>query len=145
MISSDSRLLECAVGALFGIVCSPDADVDAGNISNTIIKKKAGWFWEKLWRLFWKKYSESFKHGQFASHFPIFGTFVRISYIYFMTVLPIYGLLFLILPLTNYHLNFTKELWYWVTMFLKPMIFYGLASSDLIHYFLDILTKESAR
>lgn len=140
LFSQDTRLLECAAGALFGIICSPDADVDAGNISNTIVKKRVGWFGERLWRWFWRGYSASFKHGQFASHFPVFGTFVRLVYIFFLTIIPFYTVYFIILHSANYYVWLMNEMTFWVTMFLRPMFFFGLASSDFIHIGLDIGT-----
>ena len=145
LISQNTGLLECVAGSLAGIMISPDLDVDAGNVSNTIIKKKIGWFGERLWRWFWRPYASSFKHGQFASHCPIFGTLVRLAYIYFWTVLPVEITYFLILRLLNYHLDLRYEFMYWIRIIFSPMFVYGLVSSDTIHYFLDLLTKEKAR
>lgn len=142
MLSGEPRLLVCSAGSLFGIVCSPDQDVNGGNISNNIIRKKVGWFGERLWRWFWRGYSSSFKHGQFASHFPIFSTLVRLGYIYFMTILPFYTVYFLILHSSNYQHWLMTELYYWVGMFTNFYFLYGLISSDIIHYALDKLTKN---
>lgn len=131
--------LECALGALVGVFVTPDADVDNYTIVNQIIKEKAGWIGEKAWRFFWSGYSKSFKHGQFASHFPIFSTFVRLFYIYFFTVLPIN---IIIWAFKIYPIDLLNELKWWAVVFLKPLFFFGLSSSDFIHYALDKLTKN---
>lgn len=130
----------CAAGSLAGILISPDQDVDAGNISNKIVKKRVGWFGERLWRWFWRGYSSSFKHGQFASHFPIWSTFVRLSYIYFWLIFVPHFLIKL-LGLFQWELIYVLR-WY-ATIFFDLEFFIGLASSDLIHFVLDKLTKES--
>lgn len=143
LLTGRGELFISAAGALTGVLVSPDQDVDAGNISNTIVKKKVGWFGEKLWRWFWSGYSGSFKHGRFASHFPVFGTFVRLFYIFFFTILPFYALYFLILHSWGYKQWLMEELYYWVAMFLNPYWFFGLAGADTVHYFLDALTKET--
>jgi len=140
LIFQDPRLFECAAGALTGILVGCDLDVDSGNISNAIVKKRVGWFSERLWRWFWRGYSSSFKHGQFASHFPIFSTFVRLAYIFFLTILPFYAVYFIILHSPNYYSWLMNELAFWVTMFLRPMFFCGLAGSDFIHFALDVST-----
>lgn len=141
MATQNPNILMCSLGAVTGIFLSGDLDVDNGNISNTIIKKKVGWFGEKLWRMFWRGYSSSFKHGQFASHFPIFGTFTRLSYIYFWTILPFYvaNVLFL-----KGRFDTVGDMIWWTRAFLNPFFFYGLCCADLIHFFLDILTKEKS-
>ena len=139
IISQEPALLTCAGGALVGILVGCDLDVDSGNISNRLIKKKVGWFGERLWRGFWKGYSSSFKHGQFASHFPIFSTFVRLSYIYFWLIFVPHSLIKL-LGFFQWELMYVLK-WYGI-VFLNPMFFYGLASSDLIHWALDTLTTK---
>lgn len=131
------RLLECAAGSLAGVLLSPDLDVDAGNISNTIIKQRVGWFGERAWQQFWKGYSGSFKHGRFASHFPIFSTFIRLSYVYFWIVFLPHVIFAIIFP-PAWDLDYVL-MWY---ARISPLFIYGLMSSDLIHYFLDILTTE---
>lgn len=142
LVYQDPKILECAGGALFGIVCSPDLDVDKGFIANHIIRKRVGWFWERAWRWFWKGYSESFKHRGFASHFPIFSTFVRLAYIYFWLIFVPHSLIKL-LGFFQWELMYVLN-WYAI-LFLSPMFFIGLASSDLIHYVLDLLTSYGTK
>ena len=139
LVLQDMRLLECAVGSLIGILVGPDLDVDAGNISNKIVRKRVGWFGERAWRFFWKGYSGSFKHGQFGSHFPVFSTVVRLLYAYFWLIFIPHSSVKL-LGFFQWKLNVVLE--WWFIIFFSPMFFYGLASSDLIHWALDKLTKE---
>ena len=141
--SQNIHLLGCIAGAAVGITVSPDLDLSNGGIvGGKLIRQKVGWFGERLWKFFWRGYSDSFSHGSWASHFPIFGTFVRLAYIYFWTVLPFYGLAYLVFIPLGLHWYWGQELWWWVRAFLEPMFFYGLASSDLIHFFLDVLTVK---
>ena len=138
--TNQPQLFECAVGSLVGIFISPDLDVDSGNVSGEIIRKRVGWFGERLWRWFWKDYSTSFKHGRFGSHFPIYGTATRLFYIFFKTVLP----LTLVIKLLFFsHIDFICELTWWDTMVVfRPMVFIGLCGSDFIHAILDIATTK---
>ena len=139
IVTLKPELIQCAMGSLVGMVVSPDQDVDAGNISNKIVKRNLGSFAEKIWRLFWSGYSKSFKNGSFGSHFPVYGTFVRIAYIYFWCIfLP--HLAIYLTGITNWNLIYVLE---WYARIFIGWHFIGLASSDLIHYFLDILTTNA--
>lgn len=143
LATQNPSLIRCAGGALAGMLVAPDLDLSNGGIvGGNLIRKKVGWFGERLWKFFWKGYSDSFSHGSWASHFPVFGTFVRLAYIYFWTVLPFYGLAYLVFIPLGLHWYWGQELLWWVRAFLEPMFFYGLASSDLIHFFLDLLTTK---
>lgn len=139
LISQDINLLKCVAGSLVGILVTPDADVDKSTVANQIIKKKVGWFGERLWRWFWSGYSSSFKHGQFASHFPVFGTFVRLSYIYFWVIFIPHFLIYFSL---NPHWNLIFVLEWYARIFIEFYFMCGLIGSDLIHYTLDKLTKN---
>jgi len=132
-------LVNCAFGALCGIIISPDLDVDRGNISNTIIRNKLGKIHSKLWDFIWFPYRNSFKHGKFASHFPVFSTIVRVFYIYFTVVFPVN----LVLSLIPGYINFVYEMVWWLKYLFSPLPLYGLISSDVIHFVLDISTKEN--
>lgn len=140
MISQDVRLLECAGGALVGIFISPDLDLsNEGIVQGRFIKRRFGNPILKAWKYFWRGYSGSFKHGQFASHFPIFSTFTRITYIYFWLILVPHTLIKL-LGFFQWELMYVLQ-WYGI-LFMSLPFFYGLASSDLIHWTLDKLTTE---
>lgn len=139
LVSQDPKILVCTLGALTGIMLSPDLDVDNGNISEKIIKQKVGWFGARLWKWFWSGYSGSFKHGQFGSHFPVFSTAIRLAYIYFWVLLPFYSINYFFLG--NYF-NTSGDLDWWARTIFNPFFLYGLCSADTIHFFLDILTTE---
>lgn len=143
ILTGRHEFFECAIGSMTGILISPDLDVDAKNISTAIIKKRTGWFGAKLWDMLWHNYRLSFKHGRFASHFPIFGTFVRLAYIYFVFVIPAVFIWWFYIQLeSNYNLNLIQELKWWFILLLRPAFFYGLASADFVHYGLDIFTTN---
>lgn len=139
--ASEPMYYECAVGSLVGILISPDLDLSNGGIVyGKEIKKKVGWLGSRAWKFFWSGYAKSLKHGSFASHFPIFSTFMRMSYIFFFVIfLPT----ILIKLVASSNMNLIYELKWWLIMFFKPTLFIGLAGSDLIHFALDICTKES--
>lgn len=140
--------IEYAAGALVGIMVMPDLDVDAGNISNTIIRNKLGrnglgrWV-EKGWNLLWYFYKKSLKHGSELSHFPVISTLFRLAYLFlFLLVIP-YGVLEILAPGAW---DIWSELHWWVMLAVKHYkIILGLMGSDLIHYVLDILTTEHAK
>ena len=126
MVSLDPRVLTCSAGAMAGVLLTPDLDVDKAYIGDKIIEERVGWFGKGVWMWFWKPYKTSFKHGQFASHFPIFGTLVRVFYIYFMLILPFYLIYFLILHSSNYYPWLRSELEYWGRMFTNQLFLYDL-------------------
>ncbi len=140
IVSQDARLLECVAGSLVGILVSPDLDLSNGGIvGGKLIRKKVGWFGERLWKWFWRGYSDSFKHGTWGSHSVPFGTFIRLAYIYYRVIfVPHFLIYFLVFP--DWSLIFVLS-WYAKIMF-SPLFVYGIVSSDLIHVVLDRLTKE---
>lgn len=140
--TGDPHLYKCAVGSLTGIMISPDLDVDAGNVSNKIIRKKIGRFAEKIWNGIWHGYKKSFKHGRFASHFPIYGTLTRVFYLYFWFVMLPHLAIWLLIPV-SWSLIYVLT-WY-AKMFFEIHYLYGLMSADLIHQALDVMTKESKK
>jgi uncharacterized metal-binding protein len=142
MISWDVNLLKCTAGALVGILLTPDLDVDKTYIGNQIIKKKLGYIPERLWNGFWWGYKKSFKHGQFGSHSPPYGTYTRLLYIFLYLIVPFYILYFLILLFANYHFNLIYELLWWCRILFVSWYTVGLVSSDFIHAALDRLTKN---
>lgn len=67
-------------GNVAGVFLTPDHDVDAGNITDTIIRRvspKLQW----AWRRFWTPYALAIPHRGTISHFPILSTFLRLVYI----------------------------------------------------------------
>ncbi len=69
-----------AIGCLFGLFLSPDADVDGGYIGFWYIRKLFGKPGEFLWSILWTPYQRALKHRSFWSHTPIIGTVVRLLY-----------------------------------------------------------------
>ena len=141
VISQDPKLFECATGAIIGTMITPDLDLSNGGIvGGKFIRQKVGWIGERAWKFFWRGYSESFKHGTWASHSIVFSTLVRIFYVYYWVIL-IPHIIIKLLFNPNWELIYVLE-WY-ATIFTSPMFLYGLISSDLIHITLDRFTKES--
>lgn len=140
MLTVNPKLLICAGGSLAGILLTPDLDVDKTYIGDKIIEERVGWFGKRVWMWLWKPYKTSFKHGRFASHFPVFSTFTRLSYIYFWLIFLPHILIKL---LFNPHWDLIYVLSWYATMLLDIYFFIGLAGSDFLHYCLDKLTKES--
>jgi uncharacterized metal-binding protein len=135
--------LEYAIGSIVGIMVGPDLDVDNGNISNHILKNKIGKWAERSWSLLWYFYRGSIKHGSELSHFPVLSTLGRLAYLYlFILVLP-YTLLGLVVPGAW---TIGDELTWWNNLIVHHWrMILGLMGSDLIHWALDILTKEHAK
>lgn len=140
LATGDARILECTAGALVGIFISPDLDLNGeGIVQGRFIRRKFGNPVLGAWKRFWQGYSGSFKHGQFGSHFPIYSTFVRLSYIYFWTILiPHILIYFSFYP--SWSLMYVLS-WYAI-LFTSPWFFLGLAYSDFIHYALDKVTTK---
>lgn len=115
---------DVVVGALLGIMLSPDLDVDRGNISNYYIRKfspVAAW----IWRAFWWPYAKAFRHRG-ISHWPVIGTCSRILYI------SVYVALFtIVLALFN---KSVRLLYSW-----ELPVLVGLMLSDSVHALLDKL------
>lgn len=132
-------MFKCAVGSLVGIFVTPDLDLsNAGIVQGALIRKRVGWFGERAWKWFWKGYSESCKHGQFMSHFPVYSTIVRLMYVYFWLVfIPDILILRLVVP----NLNLIGDLAWWGKIIFELNFLYGLISSDFIHYVLDVSTS----
>ena len=142
LITFRMELAQCAVGSLIGILVTPDWDVDKSFIGNKIIKKKLGYIPERIFNTWLKPYKTSFKHGQFASHFPVYGTYGRLFYILFTLIVPFYIVYFFALLSVNYHFNLIYELGWWCRILFVSWYTVGLIASDTIHYALDILTKN---
>ncbi len=130
-------------GALVGIFVSPDQDVDSGNISNTLIRNRLGAWAERGWSVLWYFYRRSIKHGSELSHLPILSTLARIAYLYFFFIVIPYVIFGLVIPGAW---SIGTELRWWNSRIIEHFrIIVGLAGSDLIHYFLDLLTSEHAK
>lgn len=127
------ELMLCAAGALAGTIITPDLDVDKAFIGDKIIEKKVGSLAKRFWLWFWKPYKTSMKHGRYLSHFPVISTLVRLLYIHFRLIL---------LPGLVYWLIYPQWDIRQLVLTIPPTFVYGLVGSDIIHYFLDLLTTE---
>jgi uncharacterized metal-binding protein len=113
--------LACSIGALAGIILTPDLDVDRGSRSNHYVRKFAGVVVETLWRLYWKPYALLVKHRSIWSHGPILSTAIRLAY---LAVLP-------------------AILWWWAGLPVPRLetwmlwVILGLVAADSVHALLD--------
>ena len=76
-----TQVVAIGAGVLSGIICSPDLDVDAGHIGDTIIRKYFGLIVEKIIDVMLFPYRKIFKHRGFWSHFPVISTLIRLLYL----------------------------------------------------------------
>lgn len=102
-------------GILLGCLISPDLDVDKGNISIAIIRKRSRGL-AFIWRWFWWPYGKIFSHRG-ASHMPVIGTVTRLIYCF---------------PLW--------PVWWWLGDWALPVIA-GLMLADILHWAADKLDK----
>lgn len=119
-------------GNVVGILVGCDLDVDAGNISDTIIRRvspTAQW----IWRKFWTPYSLALPHRSTLSHFPVLGTLVRLGYI-----LVSVNMVFLIgrFVLSFFVVVDTVFIFWWSWSF-----FFGLVHVDTVHWLADQTIK----
>jgi len=132
--------IEYAVGALVGIMLTPDLDVDGGYIGNKIIRSRFGSLAEKAWSGLWFLYRGSIKHGSELSHFPIVSTVFRLVYLYLILLVVPYTIIGLALPGAW---DVAGEFRWWNGVILSHYrIILGLMGSDLIHWALDVMTTE---
>ena len=139
ILSFNPKIFLCSLGALIGIMMTPDWDVDNGFDGDKWIREHLGIVFEKIWDAFLYPYRRSMKHGSPLSHFPIIGTTGRIVYCLFgLIIFPC-----AIAWLGGFDLYNTLSKLYWsgLNEYLV-MVFIGLASSDIIHWGLDISTTE---
>jgi uncharacterized metal-binding protein len=119
-------------GTLMGLLVTPDLDIDAGNISDTMIRKvfpPAQW----IWRILWTPYAKLISHRSPISHFPFLGTLFRIGYIFLL--LNLFNLLFFFFG--NMFDTVSHFIWFWNWSF-----FFGLCHVDICHYVADITIKS---
>lgn len=66
------------IGAITGLLITPDLDVDNGSISHAHARN-IGCLFGLLWSLYWTPYARIMSHRG-ASHWPVVGTLVRLVY-----------------------------------------------------------------
>lgn len=129
------------LGALTGVLISPDCDVDSKFIAYKYIRQRLGRAAESGWNYVWYFYRKSVKHGSELSHFPIVGTIFRVGYLFLFAIVIPYLVLSLLFP---FDLLREWQWWAWQTL-THWKIVVGLMGADLIHWALDILTTEHKR
>jgi uncharacterized metal-binding protein len=155
--------IEYAIGALVGIMLTPDLDVDAGNIANQIIREKIGgkpsarqkdkpwfivrrgvaWIVGKAWDGLWHFYRKSVKHGSPLSHFPVISTLFRLAYLFLLLIVLPYFALAVFVPGAW---DIGVEIRWWIDLAVRHhQVILGLIGSDVIHWGLDVMTKENSK
>ena len=122
-------IMGVATGAMIGILCGPDQDVDGGNIADYIIRRYTGVAVEVMWDCAWTPYRKICKHRGLLSHAPIISTVLRIAYLsvfYFLISTPLKWIASLV------HIDWPLFLWW---------AFVGLVLADSAHWGLDKLDE----
>lgn len=116
---SHTNYILMAIGALAGVLLSPDLDQDGLTISETKVLRFF-WILGVLWFLYWLIYAKLIPHRHWLSHMPIIGTAGRLLFL-----APLWWLLF-----GRLGLEFRPELLWCV---------YGLVLSDVVHWIRDFM------
>jgi uncharacterized metal-binding protein len=141
LLRLDVRGTLYAVGSLIGVWITPDLDVDRGYWLDGWVRKNLGGIAAWIWEMFWYPYRRSLKHGSPLSHAPVVSTYGRIEYVYIiLIVIPHLSYYFLLSP--GWDLQYVLW-WYWDMIWDQREIIWGLVASDIIHWALDKLTKET--
>lgn len=75
------------LGCMAGILLSPDLDIDQGNISEAILRKRVGCVISGLWRIYWWPYAKLVRHRSWISHMPFISTGIRLLYAFWWLLL----------------------------------------------------------
>lgn len=81
------EIVAVSLGALLGVVLTPDLDVDNGSISNWYVRKIFGKFGDRVWRMWTTPYAYAMSHRSTLSHFPGISTIVRLLYLAFPIII----------------------------------------------------------
>src|SRR3990167_10887483 len=122
-------IMGVATGAMIGILCGPDQDVDGGNIADYIIRRYTGVAVEVMWDCVLTPSRKVCKHRGILSHAPIISTVLRIAYLsvfYFLVTTPLKWLSGLV------HIDWPL-FWWWA--------FVGLVLADSAPWGLDKLDE----
>ena len=121
------------IGAMLGLLLTPDLDVNAGSISEEEVREISP-FGENLWWIYWFPYRKILPHRSPFSHWPIIGTMGRLLYI---------GIPYWISLAVTYFLypswfNWLAQNGIWlITLPYFRVVVLGLAGADLLHFFMD--------
>ena len=66
---------EYVAGAFLGLLLSPDLDVDAGNVSYSLVGGL-----RRAWAWYWMPYAVIMPHRSKRSHIPVVSTLIRMAY-----------------------------------------------------------------
>ncbi len=125
--------LALSAGTLAGLFLTPDLDIDAGSMSEEEVRRISP-LGENIWWVYWFPYRWLIPHRSFLSHFPIIGTFGRLLYLS-IPYLTILGITYVAAPGVFGLLGFAG-LWLLFFSYFQMFVL-GLASSDLLHFFMD--------
>lgn len=139
VLFQDANWAHYSVGAMIGVMVSPDWDVDRGFIGDMYVRR-LGSIAEFVWDSFLYVYRRSIKHGSPVSHWPILGTLGRIIYTYTILIfVPTLMASFIMTPNIVLPLVVLDHVFF-ITSHSKILI--GLMASDAIHYILDLVTTN---
>lgn len=135
-----------AASCLFGIILSPDGDVDGGYIGHYYARKLLGKPGEWYFNGVISPYQLSLKHRSFWSHFPLISTFLRLIYL----ACPFIIILFSDqdTPISEIFIRCIISsillMPVWMSLYLLSpdwaffvYVYTGLAISDVLHYLFD--------
>jgi uncharacterized metal-binding protein len=100
---------------------NPDQDVNNGNYSFSLVRKRFGNIIAWLYELYWKPYALFVSHRSFISHSPIISTVIRFIYVFWFPMFLLY----------YYSIDIN---WLWTFS-----LFMGVALMDLLHIMLDYI------
>ena len=122
-----------SVGALLGLILTPDLDVNAGSISEDQVREMSP-FGENLWWIYWFPYRQVLPHRSPFSHWPVIGTIVRLFYLgipYFL------ALTFFYFAYPPYYTWLAQAGFWLITLPYSHVALLGLMSADMLHFFMD--------
>lgn len=134
-----------AIGTFSGIFITPDHDIDAGNISFSLVRERLGDLPSLVWRTFWFPYAKMVSHRSVLSHGPVIGTVLRIVYLFLiLSLLLVMFLAFFFFTGavaakdtgSIFALYFEYARW----VFIGPEFYYwfiGLSIADIAHFLAD--------
>ena len=122
-----------SVGALLGLILTPDLDVNAGSISENKVREVSP-FGENLWWIYWFPYRQILPHRSPFSHWPVIGTIVRLFYI----AIPYFILLAVVNFIYPPYLAGLAQAGFWLmTLPYFHVAVLGLMGADMLHYLMD--------
>jgi len=122
-----------SLGALVGLILTPDLDVDAGSFSEDEVRELSP-FGENFWWIYWFPYRRLVPHRSPLSHWPVIGTLGRLLYLSLAYWAVLLGAYFLDPPFFSWLA--TWGLWLLALPYFRVCLL-GLAAADTLHFFMD--------